>query len=116
MELAKVHSTLTDDPNLIVNDVDIDSHTDETDDPNSRTLQILAAKALKKTVAIFEFANDSGYTSQANLGKDFSMQLQDALIQSGQFIVLTRKDLDVVMAEQDLAQSGRFAKSNSAKA
>jgi cytosine deaminase len=29
-------------------DVDIDSHTDETDDPNSRTLQYLAAKTIKE--------------------------------------------------------------------
>ena len=74
-----------------------------------------AAKALKKTVAVFEFKNDSGYSAIGNLGQDFSMQLSDALIQSGQFIVLTRKDLDVVMAEQDLAGSDRFAKSNTAK-
>jgi cytosine deaminase len=29
-------------------DVDIDSHTDETDDPNSRTLQYLAARTIKE--------------------------------------------------------------------
>lgn len=74
-----------------------------------------AAKALKKTVAVFDFSNDSGFSSSVTLGQDFSMQLSDALIQSGEFIVLSRKDLDVVMAEQDLAQSDRFAKSDSAK-
>jgi len=74
-----------------------------------------AAKALKKTVAVFDFKNDSGFSSSASLGKDFSTQLSDALLQSGKFIVLSRKDLDVVMAEQDLAQSGRFAKTTSAK-
>ena len=73
------------------------------------------ASALKKTVAVFEFQNDSGYTSMANLGQDFSIQLSDALLQSGKFIVLSRKDLDAVMAEQDLAQSGRFAKSKTAQ-
>lgn len=73
------------------------------------------ADALKKTVAVFEFQNDSGYTSLGNLGQDFSTQLSDALINSGKFIVLTRKDLDVVMAEQDLAASGRMAKSSAAK-
>ncbi|MBF0386023.1 MAG: hypothetical protein HQL27_09170 [Candidatus Omnitrophica bacterium] len=72
-------------------------------------------KGLKKTVAVYDFSNDSGYSSQGDLGKDFSVQLQDALIQSGQFIVLTRKDLDVVMAEQDLAQSNRMAKSTTAQ-
>jgi len=49
------------------------------------------------------------------LGQDFSTQLSDALVQSGKFIVLSRKDLDVVMAEQDLAGSNRFAKSSAAK-
>ena len=73
------------------------------------------ADALKKTVAVFDFKNDSGYSSIANLGQDFSTQLSDALVQSGKFIVLTRKDLDVVMAEQDLAASDRMAKSNTAQ-
>jgi len=79
------------------------------------TLDCGAAKALKKTVAVFEFANDSGYTSFVRLGEDFSSQLSDALVQSGSFIVLSRADLDAVMAEQDLANSDRFAKSNTAK-
>ena len=76
---------------------------------------VQAAKALKKTVAVFDFSNDSGFTSSVTLGQDFSTQLSDALIQSGEFIVLTRKDLDVVLAEQDLSQSDRFAKSETAK-
>ena len=70
---------------------------------------------LKKTVAVFDFKNDSGYSSMVNLGQDFSTQLSDALVQSGKFIVLTRTDLDVVMAEQDLAASDRMAKSNTAQ-
>lgn len=73
------------------------------------------ASALKKTVAVFDFKNDSGYSSIVTLGQDFSTQLSDALVQSGKFIVLTRKDLDVVMGEQDLAASDRMAKSNTAK-
>ena len=79
------------------------------------TINVFAKEALKKTVAVFDFKNDSGYSSIANLGQDFSIQLSDALIQSGKFIVLNRKDLGVVMAEQDLAASNRFAKSNTAK-
>ena len=75
----------------------------------------MGASSLKKTVAVFDFQNDSGYSSVLNLGQDFSTQLSDALIQSGKFIVLTRQDIDVVIAEQDLAQSGRFAKSSTAK-
>jgi curli biogenesis system outer membrane secretion channel CsgG len=79
------------------------------------TTTAFSAEALKKTVAVFEFQNDSGFSSIANLGEDFSMQLSDALVQSGKFNVLTRKDLDVVMAEQDLAQSDRMAKANAAQ-
>ncbi|OGX57387.1 MAG: hypothetical protein A2447_03700 [Omnitrophica WOR_2 bacterium RIFOXYC2_FULL_38_12] len=73
------------------------------------------AKNVKKTVAVFDFTNDSGYKSKLDLGNDFSTQLSDALVQSNKFVVLSRKDLDVVIAEQDLAQSDRFAKSNTAK-
>ena len=74
-----------------------------------------AEKSIKKTVAVFDFENDSGYDNWHRIGRDFSDQLSDALVQSGKVIVLTRKDLDVVLAEQDLANSNRFAKSNSAK-
>lgn len=73
------------------------------------------AGALKKTVAVFDFKNDSGYSSIISLGQDFTTQLSDALVQSGKFIVLTRTDLDVVMGEQDLAASDRMAKSNTAQ-
>jgi len=73
------------------------------------------AKGLKKTVAVLSFQNDSGYSSMGDIGDDFSMQLNDALIQSGNFIVLSRQDLDAVFAEQDLATSGRMAKSTTAK-
>ncbi|MFC1594451.1 CsgG/HfaB family protein [Candidatus Omnitrophota bacterium] len=73
------------------------------------------ASALKKTVAVFEFTNDSGYNALGSIGQDFSTQLSDALITSGDFIVLTRKDLDVVFAEQDLSASGRMAKSKAAQ-
>ncbi len=75
----------------------------------------LATAALKKTVAVFDFKNDSGYNSLGNLGQDFSTQLSDALVKSGKFVVLTRKDLDAVFAEQDLAASGRMAKSTAAQ-
>ena len=75
----------------------------------------LALENLKKTVAVFDFENDSGYRGSARLGDDFTVQLTDALVQSGKFNVLTRADLDVVFAEQDLAASGRMAKSTTAQ-
>ena len=75
----------------------------------------LAAQKLTKTVAVFEFENDSGYRSWRHMGRDFSDQLSDALVQSGQFTVLSRKDLGAVLAEQNLAGSDRVAKSNTAQ-
>ncbi len=74
-----------------------------------------AGPKVKKTVAVFDFQNDSGVGAWGDIGRDLSMQLADALVKSGQFIVLERKDLDVVMAEQDLASSDRFAKSRTAR-
>jgi curli biogenesis system outer membrane secretion channel CsgG len=65
----------------------------------------------KKTIAVARFENTSGINSYIALGDDFSAQLSDALIQSGMFIVLSRKDLGTVLSEQDLAESGRMAKS-----
>lgn len=69
----------------------------------------------KKTIAVARFENTSGINSYIALGDDFSAQLSDALIQSGMFTVLSRKDLGAVLSEQDLAESGRMAKSLSAK-
>jgi len=71
--------------------------------------------APKKTVAVVSFENASGLSSHITLGNDFATQLNDALIQSGKFIVLSRTELDAVLSEQDLAGSNRFAKSLTAK-
>jgi curli biogenesis system outer membrane secretion channel CsgG len=65
----------------------------------------------KKTIAVARFNNTSGINSYINLGDDFSAQLTDALLQSGKFIVVSRQDLGAVLTEQDLADSGRLAKS-----
>jgi len=75
----------------------------------------LALKNIKKTVAVCEFVNDSGYRSEHQLAQDLTTQLSDALVQSGKFNVMTRTDLDVVFAEQDLAATSRMAKSTSAR-
>lgn len=73
------------------------------------------ANGPKKTIAVTRFENSSGINSYITLGDDFAAQLSDALIQSGRFIVLSRKDLGAVLTEQDLADSGRLAKSLSAQ-
>ncbi len=79
-----------------------------------QTSSVFAFEALKKTVAVFDFKNDSGWEGDATLGQDFGTQLSDALVQSGKFIVLSRQDLVPVMAEQDMENSDRFAKANTA--
>jgi curli biogenesis system outer membrane secretion channel CsgG len=69
----------------------------------------------KKTVAVIKFENASGLRSYVNLGNDFTTQLTDALVQSGDFVVLSRTELADVFGEQDLAASGRMAKSLTAQ-
>ncbi|MDP8252852.1 MAG: CsgG/HfaB family protein, partial [Candidatus Kaelpia aquatica] len=69
----------------------------------------------KKTVAVIGFENASGMRSYVRLGDDFTAQLTESLIQSGKFIVLSRTELSSVFIEQDLAESGRMAKSLTAQ-
>lgn len=79
------------------------------------------AEGLKKIVSVMEFENKAAKSQwtksfgEFDLGKGMADQLTDSLIQSGQFIVMERQDLGDVLAEQDLAASGRTQKSNSAR-
>lgn len=74
-----------------------------------------AAAGHKKIVAVSRFENKTSYSGQVNLGDGMADQLTDALMQSGEFVVLERQTLKDVFDEQDLAQSGRMAKSKSAR-
>jgi len=69
----------------------------------------------RKTIAVIGFENASGISGYANIGDDFTAQLNDALVQTKKFVVLTRTELGSVFAEQDLAASGRMAASLTAK-
>jgi len=75
------------------------------------------AGGLKKVVAVSRFENKSSFAGGGRVALDEGMadQLTDALIQSGQFVVLERQTLTDVIAEQDMAASGRFQKSRSAR-
>lgn len=73
------------------------------------------ATDLKKIVAVSRFENRTSLSGQVNLDNGMADQLTDALIQSGNFIVLERQTLSDVMEEQDLADSGRAQKSKSAR-
>lgn len=80
----------------------------------------LQAAGLKKVVAVQDFVDKSGQ-SQWSTGESFDLgyamaeQLTDALVQSGQFVVLERVELGSVINEQDMAASGRFQQSQSAR-
>jgi len=71
--------------------------------------------SLKKTVAVSRFENRTSWKGQMTLDDGMADQLTDALIKSGEFTVLERQTLGDVMAEQDLAASGRAAKSQTAQ-
>jgi curli biogenesis system outer membrane secretion channel CsgG len=74
-----------------------------------------SAATLKKIVAVSRFENKTAWRGQVSLDDGMADQLTDALMQSGQFVVLERQTLGDVMAEQDLANSGRAQKSQSAQ-
>lgn len=57
-------------------------------------------------VSAFEFRAGQG---SKEIGDGMTDMLTDALTNTGRFIVLERERLDEVMAEQDLADTGRFA-------
>lgn len=73
-----------------------------------------ALKGPKKTIAVLNFENKTNFYGEVALGDDFSDQLTHALMQNGQFNVLTRQELSSVISEQDLAASDRFAASKTA--
>jgi curli biogenesis system outer membrane secretion channel CsgG len=75
------------------------------------------AEGLKKVVAVSRFENKTAFGGggQWTLDNGMADQLTDALIQSDQFTVLERETLSDVIEEQDMAASGRFQKSKSAR-
>ncbi len=74
-----------------------------------------AIAAQKKIVAVSRFENKTSWKGQWNLDDGMADQLTDALMQSGEFVVLERETLGDVLDEQDLAMSGRAMKSKSAQ-
>jgi len=63
----------------------------------------LGSAQVKKRVAVAEFQDRSGHRGA---GQGVADMLITALVKSGQFNVVERKDLDKVMAEQRLGRSG----------
>ena len=74
-----------------------------------------AGGTMKKIVAVSRFENKTSWRGQVSLDDGMADQLTDALMKSGQFTVMERETLHDVIAEQDLATSGRAQKSQSAQ-
>jgi curli biogenesis system outer membrane secretion channel CsgG len=72
-------------------------------------------KGPKKTIAVLSFENKSSFSGELALGNEFSEMLTEALMKSGQFIIVARQELSAVIAEQDMAASTRFAASKTAR-
>jgi len=68
---------------------------------------------VKHTVAVTAFDNSAGWYGRWQLGGNLSAMLESALYDSGRFTLVERGNIEEVMREQDLADSGRVAKSKS---
>ena len=72
-------------------------------------------KGLKHAVGVKDFDNQAGWRGHWEIGNNLSIMLESALFDTGRFVLVEREKLGTVLAEQDLAASGRMAKSKVAK-
>jgi curli biogenesis system outer membrane secretion channel CsgG len=69
--------------------------------------------ALKKRIAVVNFEDKAGYGH--NIGQGVSDMLVTKLVESGQYIVVERNELDAILKEQGLGQSGLVTQQSAAK-
>ncbi len=69
--------------------------------------------ALKKRIAIINFEDRSGYGH--NIGRGVSDMLVTSLVESDKFIVIERAELDEILKEQGLGQTGLVTPQSAAK-
>jgi len=67
-------------------------------------------KGLKHAIGCKDFQNQSGWSGSWKIGNNLSIMLESALYDTGRFVIVEREKLTDVIAEQDLAASGRTAK------
>jgi curli biogenesis system outer membrane secretion channel CsgG len=67
-------------------------------------------KGLKHAIGVTDFSNEAGWRGEFDIGNNLTILLESALFDSGRFVVVEREKLTDVIAEQDLAASGRTAK------
>jgi curli biogenesis system outer membrane secretion channel CsgG len=72
-------------------------------------------KGLKQAIGCKDFANEAGWHGQWEIGRNLTIMLESSLFDSGRFVIVEREKLGDVLGEQDLAASGRAAKSKVAK-
>jgi len=64
-------------------------------------------KGLKHAVGVKGFENEAGWSGAYDLGDNLTTMLESALFDTGRFVLVEREKLTDVIAEQDLAASGR---------
>lgn len=75
-----------------------------------------AAQDERVRVAVVDFANNSTFTFWGpRLGEAAANQLAGALLRSGEFTVIERSQLDAVLAEQSLGQTGGITRETATK-
>lgn len=67
-------------------------------------------KGVKHAIGCKDFDNQAGWHGQWEIGNNLSVMLESALFDTGRFVMVEREKLKEVIAEQDLATSGRTAK------
>jgi len=72
-------------------------------------------KGPKKTVAVMDFENNSGFAGEWSIGEGMADMLTTALVQTNRFIVVERPKIKQILREQNLAASGRAAKAEAAQ-
>ncbi len=77
----------------------------------AQPIQVMAQKTLKKRVAVFTFEDRTDkqfgwFDSRVHPGEGMSDMLTTALVKSGKYRVMERKEIDEIFKEQKLGQGG----------
>lgn len=82
--------------------------TTQTESGNAQ-MNLGEYKGLKHAIGVKGFQNEAGWSGAWDVGENLTTLLESALFDSGRFVVVQREQLKDVIAEQDLAASGRTA-------
>lgn len=82
--------------------------TTQTESGNAQ-MNLGEYKGLKHAIGVKGFENKAGWSGSWDVGENLTTMLESALFDSGRFVVVQREQLKDVIAEQDLAASGRTA-------